>query len=1253
MLKEQEEIVKQLNIYLGNLETLERPSQITLDEVNDIKNKFNNCYEYLTKLYNETILNRQVIINPLTQDLVYVSDNLSNNYIKNYLALIYYNYLIEYEIFYFTHMPTLTFGNTSYINNNIGTGIPIKTYQKYLLQNHNPINPTILITNILDTDFKSNFGIHNNYRDEYTINPDGTRKYTDTTHNVIRVYKNDLDTLFNNNHRMLRDFTIAINLVTNLFITNLINKLVESLNVPNDNNNIIPRINYFTDKITKCIIPEFAINKDNIRIDLGFGNEEISDKWDYIYDNWMDRICELLINENNDPNIEYKKIYDLRLIYFADPNRNKIPIYSIIYDNIIESINKVFTTTLSISSNYISEGTGLFSWLYLINYKNIKSIGDINKMHASCIGFTVIEQYFMYKLHFNAKDIYFNTEYISSQIPHEIWLLTQDRYSDEINKKISNTNISHWMTIINNKFNNNKKLIRSATGDVASNSDVYNPNTKINLIKDRNIYFKILVYNIIDSEIQYLNINKNKLSDRQYQKYIQTIYDIYNFINNTINKYTHNTSLEELSKNFTESDQPLLTNLNYISLVNSIINRQNPLNNTLNSVLIEIDPENIDTNEWLKGLSTDFINKYFFSFDIITGNLMKLINDTFSEGLKTYFTNNPNYARIVDTNQANYEDYIKFIFKGGNVMAYVLFSFINQLPLNIRNLLINKFKKNFKKSDSDFSILIKDISAEIGREQMDLIYNQLTDLSYLLLNRIRDIMVTDIQNYCSFYSYSEKIRKSLFINKLLKSINNTPNQKRSEYYSDASFNGIEYDNIFYSNLNDDINTFDKLIKFINSQPIQNTAMAARAAMSTNTASSSAVESLRRNQNRRNKFSLIEKLNKYNDFGTSENRNSRRDFKIEAYVKNSTNYAKISYINYIHESPEIYPLLRNDVELEKKIFYNKSETNFYITHNTSINATDQNDEKKFNLVRIKVNIKAHYYDSSVDINDRLIKPNIVNIPGEFIDVSIPHYKTTEKYFNPLSPRKLDIEKYTMNINDDDNINYTFNAYSYNTFFYDLITALFDNKKYTDDRYKVDMPWYNNKMEKRTERIMLFILIDIARRIVIPSNTPSRTESYNDIVNDFDILIGIIDPIIKILNNENINFVSKMDSLEVLNIHLNKHIFITNPKYNDFLIKYFIVNILTELNNNFIYMINIKNTNNESISTNSDLDYYFKSNEYKVQFMNDNINSLFNKFTTFYNIISIFIRDILSSHTLNLLIYHKSEFKDIKIFEPIKL
>ena len=60
-------------------------------------------------------------------------------------------------------------------------------------------------------------------------------------------------------------------------------------------------------------------------------------------------------------------------------------------------------------------------------------------------------------------------------------------------------------------------------------------------------------------------------------------------------------------------------------------------------------------------------------------------------------------------------------------MAYVLYSLINQLPYTMKNNTMVLFKKCFKKSDSDFSIIIKDISDIISIPTMDKIYQEITE----------------------------------------------------------------------------------------------------------------------------------------------------------------------------------------------------------------------------------------------------------------------------------------------------------------------------------------------------------------------------------------------------------------------------------------------------------------------------------------------------------------------------------------------
>lgn len=1218
------DISTEINNILGNINEVKPLSNelSTLWLNNEIIPKFNKCYDYLTKIYNETTLSRQVIRDPTTQDIIYTSNNLNYNFSKNYLGLAFYNYLIEYEIFYITHIERLTHGTPSSRSNFIANGIHIKTYDDFLRDNISvpvDINARTYKINMLPTDFSSNFISDS---DNYTLNPNGTRTYNDPHSNSIRTYKNVLkeNNNFKNNNKLINDFTTLLITFTDNFINNLINDLTIQFNKPQNKPNKLTNSGHIKNKIIESIIPNFAITLN------------IQTKWNYIYDNWTDRICELIINEINDPKIEYENINDLRNQYNADPNKDKTALNMHIYNNILETIEKTFSNV--VSNDYIADGTGLFSWSYLINYKN-PDLNLENKLYQSCVTVTVIEQYLLYKLYFTPKDIYFYTEYTKSiDVPHNIWSYTQSEYSKDFKKK---SIITHWVTIINNKYSNEKKLIRSAMNNPA---DPFGNNKKINLIKNRNTYFKLLVYYVFDDAINYLYKNISKLQSIQIKLYIDAINKIYIHVNNSITGYTTDISLEKISENFTEVDQQLITNLNYTDLVNNIISgsQQNPIDKITNSVFIETTPDSKDTNEWLKSLSTDFINKYFFSFDIITANLMNLINNVFNEGIKTYFERCVYYNNIRATGKVNYEDYIIFIFKGGNIMAYVLYSLINQLPYNMKSDIITVFKRCFKKSDSDFSIIIKDISVQIGKIAMDTIYKEITDLSYLLLNRIRDIMMTDLQNYCSFYSFSDKKRKSLIVNKLLKSINDTPNEKRPDEHKNIVFNGIEYDNIFYNTLtvqDETINSMEKLLKHINNNQPKRVLPPKQILQLANK----------------------DDLTKYNDFGSSYDRNSRRDFKIEAVQKDNTAYVKVSKLTYLHEAPELFKNFANDIALEKKVFINKSETNFYITHNTSINVNEPNEQKRFNLVRVKVNIKLHYLENAD------LKPKLINIPGEFIDVSIPHYVSNNKYFKPT--QKLIINKYKMNVNEDDNINYDFNAYSFETFFYDLISALFDNKKYDDVKYKIDMPWYNTKMEKRVERIMLFIVIDIAKKTIfqrdlniIKKEIVNTTEinKYNikiqDLNEDMIKLNKIFQDIVNLCNG-NINNIENINTqFKSLNTLLETNIFAinTNGVYTNYLLKFFITEILVKLNNNFIFIINEKILNRLD---NVDNNYYFKTIENKEEFKKDTYSILYKKIGFFYDIIVKFINNILIHKFINKMANYKPDLTDISEFEPIKL
>ena len=82
-------------------------------------------------------------------------------------------------------------------------------------------------------------------------------------------------------------------------------------------------------------------------------------------------------------------------------------------------------------------------------------------------------------------------------------------------------------------------------------------------------------------------------------------------------------------------------------------------------------------------------------------------------------------------------------------------------------------------------------------DDMNIIYNQIADLSYLLLNRIRNIILSNVSKYVGFYTLNIDNQTKL-LEKLFRDINNVrqtlPDTNR---FHDVQFVGIEYDNIKY------------------------------------------------------------------------------------------------------------------------------------------------------------------------------------------------------------------------------------------------------------------------------------------------------------------------------------------------------------------------------------------------------------------------------------------------------------------------
>lgn len=151
---------------------------------------------------------------------------------------------------------------------------------------------------------------------------------------------------------------------------------------------------------------------------------------------------------------------------------------------------------------------------------------------------------------------------------------------------------------------------------------------------------------------------------------------------------------------------------------------------------------------------TDLVTNYFLKDNKNITAYIGLIINVFENAVNEY-------KKI---NNLNDNDII-FIYKGGNVLRIIANEFINELPGNGGEILEKYYGKYFKKSDADFSLLI-----DPRIENFDKYYEEITTLSYLLLNLIRNAILSNPKTYFDFYSQDLPKQQEIlneFINKFI------------------------------------------------------------------------------------------------------------------------------------------------------------------------------------------------------------------------------------------------------------------------------------------------------------------------------------------------------------------------------------------------------------------------------------------------------------------------------------------------------
>ncbi len=1011
-----------------------------------------------------------------------------------------------------------------------------------------------------------------------------------------------------NNNKLISCFNVTPRKYIDNVITNFngfgfmgyINKFIDFLN---------SQFNQFCDLlITQLKIKYNTIQPDLIEKCL-YSDEnlhyESTNKYNVLYDNWMDRIINLITNNSVDSVII---------------NNAKNDIEKFIYDQLALFIKNY---------KYIADGVGFFSLQYLLN--------DINKQSGSCITYTYMEHYILLRLFFEPsriKLIIQCEDCLNSHIYHGVWTYTQNGIYESLLDYRKTKGISHWFTNVNDStyykledikvipvkdpitgkksintrdINNIKKFVsdNNINGKIFRNIPdfIKNPILKpVSSINDIENYLRLFVYPILDSNVVYTTINYSNFNERGVILISKFCGEIFNLIENKINIFKISNrniptnmiinSVENLYDttydNIGDNRQKLRDNIKQINtfnvddIVNHIINnKDNPdklfsFDKKIDSKLYfdrDINDEIDESDTFLKDNMTKFVNNHFYNDDNTTYNFFYLVHIIITNGINNYIKK----LNLPD-------DCIIFLFKGGNMMRYIVDSELqtNFTGKQIFAILDNK-RDIFKKSDSDFQIYVKNLIGEtingvvIEKEYMDKIYENVNILSYLLLNRIRNIILLYPNNYINFMKYSD-YEKTKALDELLENLNNSKEKAGSDKYKDVIFSEIRFENIYTGNA--DITNFPY---------------------------------------------IISDQKDFNTVFTYHNKNSRGDMLIyeknqqpnEPIIPIGTNRIAISTQKYIYDNIKYEDLL--DKSIEKELIYKfKNDSNFYISYNDTLRFHRGIVDINFNLLRMKINFSLTYKKKHTN---NKIYTHLINMPGEYIDISIPHYAShdTAYIFNNMSKQKPPIVSYMIDI--PNNPKFNINSYSYNYFISDLETVLF---------YQNSPPWLDKKYSKRIKRLLFLYSIELLKIITIDN----QSKYLNLIIR----IKGPLQDLIKNLQSDaKINIESIYKVLENFNEIIRN--LINNEEYIKLLyFKFLRITISSsqyEKNNNFIWKSKYDNSNLKCLNDQI-LDYYVNniiSDTERAQF-NKNLLNFYNEINIINSTLEFLIDVFFKSRELNI-------------------
>jgi hypothetical protein len=500
-----------------------------------------------------------------------------------------------------------------------------------------------------------------------------------------------------------------------------------------------------------------------------------------------------------------------------------------------------------------------------------------------------------------------------------------------------------------------------------------------------------------------------------------------------------------------------------------------------------------------KDESTKIFNSIYFNDE----NMLQLFTHYCYQQINYDIISNINTSLFTNKDAIKYKEEILLIFKGGNVTKLYTDNIYNILQTqNIPN-----HSNKGSASDTDFSIFI----INDDEKKFNLIYTYVSQLLYSSLITIRDYFEDIFMEI--FIPLNEDfiiLDPNLYIinnNMVFESINSYENLILRELNNCSEDNTVDI-NIIYELINNyfmdnqkiqvynDIHIGTKFIKILTSIKYY---LDDRINIITNNIRQDIIQNIQRFYDNLDNTILIQRsiittnlnilVNRLQNFYNNDNKNLLRDRLSQSLNDVNGQFYNKSYYQYYETKILTEYRINNDNnnleyrpksdliirDLQNIVFtgiFQKNNNkhsrpnNHYISINSTIFCIYDNYNLMFDLYRIKLNILLNnIYDIT---NGNYMN---LNIPSEFLDISIPKYNDT----NLINLRK----KFKNNNNSNYNYRIYFCKLSFNNNQYNNI--LMYNLSYLIKDLNVMlfeqnfMPWINNKYEKRLRRFIFLSII----------------------------------------------------------------------------------------------------------------------------------------------------------------------------------